>query len=167
MLDLLKTLCFAVLIISIFSSCEENAKTSKDLPDKKLLEASFTKTMQKHLDAVSNKDLESLASTMDPSGNMQLIMPGQEVLYTADSFLLFHEKWFQDTNWTFTTNILNSKVGDHLGVATTEILYEEPERDGKPYFNRMIVTYVLEHINNRWYIVKDHASSIEKSTDKK
>ena len=43
----------------------------------------------------------------------------------------------------------------------------EPERDGKPYFNRMHISYTLEKQNGQWYVIKDHASSVEKSTDKK
>ncbi len=46
-------------------------------------------------------------------------------------------------------------------MAVTEIVYREPEREGKPYFNRMIVSYDLEKIDGKWYIIKDHASSIE------
>jgi len=52
-------------------------------------------------------------------------------------------------------------------MAITEIVYREPERNGEPYFNRMIVSYVLEKIDGHWCIIKDHASSVEKSTDKK
>ena len=52
-----------------------------------------------------------------------------------------------------------------MGIAHTEIMYREPERDGKPYFNRMAVGYALEKIDGRWYVVKDQMCSLEKSTD--
>ncbi len=48
-------------------------------------------------------------------------------------------------------------------MATTEFLYKELERNGKPYFNKMIVSYTLEKTDGNWYIIKDHASSIEKT----
>jgi hypothetical protein len=96
---------------------------------------------------------------------MQLILPNQEIVYTADKFIEFHEEWFKDTTWTFETKILNSEVDARIGMATTEIIYREPDRNGKPYFNRMIVTYLLENIRGQWYVISDHASSIEKSTD--
>ena len=35
-------------------------------------------------------------------------------------------------------------------------------RNGKPYFKRMIISYLLEKIDKKWYIIKDHASSTEK-----
>jgi len=130
-------------------------------------EKAFRATMQKHLNSVSEKDIASLKSTMDPSGKMQLILPGTEIQTTVDSFIDFHDEWFQDTTWTFETKILNTEVGEKVGFAITEIVYSEPDRNGEPYFNRMIVSYGLEKINGQWYVIMDHASSVEKSTDKK
>jgi ketosteroid isomerase-like protein len=122
-------------------------------------------TMEQHLDAVSHKDLTALAATLSPAGKMQLILPNQEIVYTTEKFLEFHEEWFKDTTWTFETEILSSEVGTRLGAATCEIMYREPDRNGKPYSNRMIVTYLLEQVKGQWYVISDHASSIEKSTD--
>lgn len=99
---------------------------------------------------------------------MQLILPSTEVIHTVDSFMQYHAAWFQDTisNWTFDTRILNSNVGERIGIGITEIIYREPERNGAPYFNRMTVSYAMEKLDGEWYLIKDHASSIEKSTDK-
>ncbi len=121
--------------------------------------------MEKHLNAVSSRDLETLRSTMSPSGNMQLILPGAEIIHSVNAFMEYHEEWFQDTSWSFETKILNTTVGEKVGMAITEVIYREPERDGKPYFNRMIVSCDLVKENGNWYVIKDHASSIEKSTD--
>lgn len=98
---------------------------------------------------------------------MELILPGTEIISTVDSFLTFHEKWFQEANWTFETKILQTDIGQEIGTAIVESMYREPDRNGQPYFNRMHISYVLKRIDNRWYLVQDHASSVEKSTDKK
>ena len=121
--------------------------------------------MQTHLDAVSNRDLATLEATLAPHGDMQLILPGSEIQASAEAFMEYHRAWFAAPDWTFETCILNTKAGPRFGMAITEIIYREPERDGKPYFNRMTVSYVLEFIDGKWYVIKDHASSIEKSTD--
>ncbi len=130
-------------------------------------EKEFIAIIQKHLNSVSNRDLSTLKSTMHPDGKMQLILPGAEIINGVDGFIEYHENWFDDITWTFETKILNTEIGERFGMAITEIVYREPERNGKPYFNRMIVSYDLEKVNGIWYIIKDHASSIEKSTDKK
>ena len=75
----------------------------------------------------------------------------------------FHQDWFALPDWTVETIILSTDVGDNMGVATTEFMYREPERNGKPYFNRLIVSYTLHKIDGQWHVIKDHASSIEKT----
>jgi len=124
-------------------------------------------TMQKHLTAVSTKNMTALAETLSPNGEMQLILPASEVNDSVAGFLKFHEEWFKSSNWAFETKILNSKVGTQLAMVVVEAIYREPMRNGQPYFNRMTVSYTLEKIDGHWYVIKDHASSVEKSTDKK
>ncbi|MEL6810965.1 MAG: nuclear transport factor 2 family protein [Bacteroidota bacterium] len=126
---------------------------------------SFKPTLEKHLNAVSNRDLVSLKSTLSPKGDMSLILPGTEMKSSTDEFIEFHMAFFKVPNWTFETRILETKVGSKFGTAIVEAMYREPDRNGKPYYNRMMVSYVLEKINGKWYVIKDHASSIEKSTD--
>lgn len=169
-MNLTKTLTHAFLWAFLFSaiacSPEKSSAINEPEPlDQATLEKSFTNTLEAHLRAVSTKDLELLKSTMSPEGKMQLILPGNEIIHSVDSFLVFHEEWFQDTSWTFETKILSSEVGERIGVGITEVVYREPERNGKPYFNRMIVSYALERLNDQWYIISDHASSIEKTSN--
>ena len=96
---------------------------------------------------------------------MQLILPAEEITEGVDAFMTFHENWFKAGNWSFETKILNTEISTQLGIAITEVIYREPARNGEPYFNRMIVSYTLEKYEGQWYIIKDHASSIAKSTD--
>lgn len=140
---------------------EVNAAEKVDVSNEK----EFTQVMQKHLEAVTNRDLKSLGETMAPNGQMQLILPKTEIIDGVDGFMDYHKEWFADSTWTFETKILNSKIGQDMGMAITEIVYREPNRKPEPYFNRMIVSYDLQKIDGKWYIIKDHASSIEKSTD--
>lgn len=166
----LKTTVIMLLLMFLMTTyaCENPQNKSKK--DEKVNteknEKQFITTMQKHLDAVSHRDLAALKSTMSPEGKMQLILPGSEIIKSVDGFMNYHTEWFKDTTaWTFETKILNTEVGKKVGIAITEIIYREPERNGVPYFNRMIVSYALEKIDHQWYIIKDHASSVEKSTD--
>lgn len=158
-------LFLATSLIIIMTSCAEHTKGEQSTSKHDKQE--FIATLQKHLDAVSNKDIATLKSTLSPEGKMQLILPRSEISNSVDSFLDYHTEWFQDTSWTFETKILNTEIGNTLGLAIVETMYREPERNGQPYFNRMTISYVLKKTNNNWYIIKDHASSIEKSTDKK
>jgi len=159
----LKNLSILLLSVMLITSCSNQIHHDKinQAKNKKM----FITILTKHLKAVTNRDLESLLSTMSPTGEMQLIVPQTEVLTSVDAFMNYHKEWFAAPNWTFETKILNTKVFDDFGMAIVEIIYREPQRNGVPYFNRMIVSYDLEKIDNNWYIIKDHASSVQKSTD--
>jgi len=161
----MKTILFLLATICMTISCSEKSQDHVSDSVREANEEQFTLTLRKHLDAVIDRDLETLKTTMSPEGKMQLIMQGTEIIHTADSFIEFHEGWFQDSLWTMETKILSTEVGPELGLAVTESMYREPERNGTPYYNRMIVTYVLEKENGHWYVINDHASSIKRSTD--
>jgi len=158
-----------LLAILSFVSCNTDQEQSKSESAEVNLERKMDveNKMKEHLDAVTNRDLVTLKNTLHPDGKMQLILPGMEIMNGADEFMKFHSAWFSsDTEWSFETKILNSEVGKTYASVITELTYREPLRDGKPYFNRQIVSYVLENINGEWYVIKDHCSSTEKSTDK-
>ena len=157
-----------LIAVAIYSCSEASNDDHPDTFSKSAQvgnERAFVEALNKHLWAVSNRNMDSLKSTMSRDGKMQLILPGSEIIDSVSGFLDFHEAWFQDTSWSFEAKILNTNIGENVGIGITEVMYKEPERDGKPYFNRMIVSYGLEKTDGQWYIIKDHASSIEKSTD--
>ena len=165
----MKKLVLYTFLSVLAISCNEHAKHSHekvivighDTNKKEMIGV-----METHLNAVTNRDLKTLESTLSPNGDMQLILPSQDIIYTTDKFIEFHREWFKDTTWTFETKILNADLGDRFGMVITELTYREPERNGKPYFNRQIVSYDLKKIDDNWFVVKDHCTSAEKSTDK-
>lgn len=128
-------------------------------------EARFTERLEAHLEAVRNRDLESLKKTLSPKGNMLLILPKMEMTTTVADFLENQAAWFKEPNWTFETKIVATEVGVKMGMAVVEAIYREPNVKGKPYFNRMNISYDLKKYNGQWYVIKDQMCSIEKSTD--
>ncbi len=164
----MKFILYPLLILVLHSpliSCKKKAEVENIYTYSSQSKQAFVDTMQKHLDAVSNRDLKTLQSTMAPNGKMQLILPKSPIIQGVSGFMEYHSEWFKDSSWTFETKILNTEIGDRFGMAITEIIYREPERNGRSYFNKMIVSYDLEKIDGDWYIIKDHASSIKASTD--
>jgi hypothetical protein len=153
-----------MLLVVAFTSCNSVEKeASFTAISQKQNEAAFNNALQNHLDAVMSKDLAALKATMSPKGNMELIQPSSEIVYGVDGFMKFHQEWFAVPDWTVETIILSTDIGETIGVATTKFMYKEPERNGKPYFNRLIVSYTLGGMDGVWYVIKDHASSIEKT----
>ncbi len=158
---IVKKVLIIVLLFILIGACCQNKKEAIEV-NKKQNEEEFTSVILKHFSAVENKDLEALKLTMSPKGNMELIQPGIEIINSVDGFLEFHKNFFSIPNWTIKFKLISKNVGTRIGVVTSEVIYKEPERNGKPYSNKLVVTYTLEKIENVWYIIKDHASSIEK-----
>jgi ketosteroid isomerase-like protein len=156
-----------VLFTSIYISCKEAPK--KQIEAVVQNQASNNEmaiaVMEKHLKAVSNRDIETLASTLSPDGDMLLILPETEIIEKASGFIENQSEWFETTNWTFETQILHSEVGETVASMVVEAIYKEPERDGKPYFNRMHISYVLKKVKGDWFVIRDHMVTVEKSTD--
>lgn len=161
---LLPGISILICLALVMGCTQPAAKTETEEPkiSQEALDASFTQTLQQHLNAVSNKDLEILKATLSPKGDMQLILPASEITNTTEAFLDMHEAWFQDSSWTFETKILHTDIGQEMGIAIVEVMYREPDRNGKPYFNKMAVSYALRNMAGNWYVVKDHACSLEK-----
>ncbi|WP_397362712.1 YybH family protein [Olleya sp. R77988] len=161
---------FIILFLSLsLNACQKpKATTETTVPktSQKDNQQQFLDVLNKHLDAVPKKDLATMKSTLTPNGNMQLILPKSEPITTNAGFMKYHKDWFAaDLEWSFETKILNTEVGETIGMAIVQSIYKEPLRNGKPYFNRMIISYDLQKIDGTWYFIKDHASSVQKSTD--
>ncbi len=162
-------LFFCICLCLIFNSCNNDPKIIHEpvLPGPALNKEMMLSAMNMHMKAISDRDLIVLKSTLSPQGNMQLLLPGLEIIDKVDGFMEYHREWFEEKNWSFDYRILNSEVGETMGMVLVSFTYKEPDRDGKPYFNRMVVSYDLQKIGGKWYVIKDHASSIQKSTDLK
>ena len=152
-------LLLSVLLLVATLSCEKKQPEQTPITSP---EAALN-VLGDHLAAIAMRDYELLQSTLSPQGDMLLILPETNIQTRVDSFLSMHERWFQDTTWTFAYNIHHVLPGRDLVEATVDVTYREPERGGKPYFNKMAVSYTLRRQGEAWYVVKDHACSLEKS----
>lgn len=164
-----KYVIFALVAVTLICSCQEPKSNVDNTPviTQADLKASFDKAMRVHLDAVEQKDIATMQKTMAPNDELFFLQPGRELSKTSTSFMDFHKGWFEGTMapWSISFKIIETRVGSTMGVAVVECLYEEPDRDGKPYFNRLHVSYAQQLIDGQWYVTLDQATSIEKSTD--
>ncbi|HMQ62333.1 MAG TPA: nuclear transport factor 2 family protein [Flavilitoribacter sp.] len=124
----------------------------------------FRQALKAHLNAVEHKDFEGLKNTSAPeSGQVLWVLPDGAQFTKAADFLKLQEEWFQDTTWTMEMKILEMENSADFGVAVVEAMLREPERNGKPYFHKMAISYALRKMEGAWRVVMDHASTIEKS----
>lgn len=161
----MKFLPILSLFIILFS-CQTKENTKPSAESIQQNKTAFTQALTTHLNAVSQRDLTTLKASLSPKGDMHLILPQSKMTTTVKGFMDYHRAWFKaGGEWTLDNKIVYSNVGEDLGFAVVEAVYKEPERDGKPYFNKMNVSYNLKKMDGQWYVVKDHMCSVAKSTD--
>lgn len=154
----MKTSLILLLSLLYLSAC--NPATGEDSGAQ---DAAFRVALEQHLEAVTTKNFAALKETVPASGELIWILPNGASFNKAEDFLQNHQTWLQEPQWTMTTRIIQADWGSDYGTATVEADLREPERNGKPYFHRMFITYALKKMDGKWLVVMDHASTIEKS----
>ncbi|MBK8505188.1 MAG: nuclear transport factor 2 family protein [Saprospiraceae bacterium] len=119
--------------------------------------------MERHLKSVMDKDTVSLRQTLNMGGRYLLILPDGSSMETADEFYAMHQAWFQDKGWTMEMNVLDFRETPDMAQCVVDAMFHESDRNVKPYYHKMWITYVLEHIGGQWYVTSDHASTKTKS----
>ena len=156
----------SILIILLFTfwACEQNDSISDENNSSTRQDSiEFYSALTEHLNSVINKDFETLKTTLpEPNEPMILILPNGSLTTTAKEFLDIHKDWFQDSTWTIDFKIIKTNNTSNFGIALVESTYREPERFGKPYFNKMLITYAMKKNKDKWLVINDHASSIQK-----
>lgn len=163
----MKKLLLLLIVLSVLTNCSEGKTIPEKSTSHKENVTQFTNALRAHLDAVTQKDTIAMEKTMAPNGELYFLQPQRELSKTSSSFMDFHKGWFKNATspWSISFKIIDTEVSDSLGVAIVECVYQEPERDGQPYYNRLHVTYAQKKMNDIWYVILDQATSIEKSTD--
>ena len=161
---------FLLLALFCFSCQADLAETNaveQTAEMKKADHKLFHATLRQHLNATFNKDINTLEGMMSPDGMMYMMRPNTPVIHTTDSYLEYHRNWFQDDSWRLSGQITDSHVGTDVGTAIVDMRYDVPNKNGKSYWNEMVISYVLKKVENKWYVISDHSSSKRKSSNSK
>lgn len=118
-------------------------------------ERMFHETLQTHLDAITNRDLEALEPTVGES--MTLIFPSGSIRRGKDAFMAFHEGWFQDPNWQQPYTVTDVTVeGCRTAWALVDYRYESLADDGtveSSSHNMFALTWTFD--GGRWLAIAD------------
>jgi uncharacterized protein (TIGR02246 family) len=118
------------------------------------LRRTFLRTLDRHLKAVADRDLEALAPTIDRS--MTLILPDGVVLRGKDAFLDFHREWFADPHWQQKATVTDVNLQRATAWVLVDYQYETLAPDGGVVATSHAVfalTWTYKH--GRWVAVAD------------
>ncbi len=167
----MKTVFTCLIGLLLLVSCQNDSSPTQTTSNtsaetKKANHKAFHSTLKSHINAISKRDVNTLATLMHPSGTMHMLRHNTPVVYSTDRYIKYHTSWFEDDSWKLTAQITDSNVGEKLGWALVDVTYRNEKPNTKFYTNKMLITYVMEKVNGKWYVISDHATSVEKTFDK-
>ncbi len=154
------------MIILIMVSCESSSKkglavTSVDVG---IDDTAARAKLMSLLSSLEERDIESFRTNMASADEMDLILTNGDIITSVDSFVELHRGWFQDTTWSIRHELVDFKFYGNFATSTVKAYYNEPDRNGRPYFHNMLVSYVLRQADDGdWMIIKDQATTFDKS----
>lgn len=117
----------------------------------------FKETLELHLEAVRNRDIDTLITTLPKEGEETiLILPNGSMDRSRDSFVEGHIEWFSDKSWRQDIEILNIIESKEMGLATVKYDYVVDEK----VLSTALLTLVFKLVDNNWVLVHDQNTPI-------
>lgn len=115
---------------------------------------SFRETLGRHLLAIEQRDLDTLAATVaDP---LILVMADGQLKRTKREFVEAHRGWFALANWKLSAKPVEIYENAGLGVAVLHLDYHEEATRSESY-----LTLVFEKRGGEWLMVQDQNTPIK------
>ncbi len=122
----------------------------------------FRETLDKHLRAIVDRDLEALIETL-PSEELVLVKSDGQVVRSVREFVEAHRGWFEMPNWTLGIEPVHTYETPELGVAVLKLDYSDLRSDGTRFHEFSILTLIFAHQPGRWVMVHDQNTPIKRS----
>jgi uncharacterized protein (TIGR02246 family) len=116
----------------------------------------FRQTLEMHLRAIQERNLEALAQTVAPE-RLVLIMADGKLVRGTQAFLEAHRGWFAMPNWSLHTQQVEIFEGGELGVAVLRLDYREPP----DVRSESYLTLVFQRRDGKWLMVQDQNTPIK------
>jgi hypothetical protein len=118
----------------------------------------FEETLKIHLQAVEDRDFDTLLSTLpEKGGEIVLILPRGSIDKSRDNFVSGHKEWFDDKSWKQEFEVINTIETAEMAVATVKYVYTEENGDSW----KALLGLVFQKIDDRWVLVHDQNTPIK------
>lgn len=115
----------------------------------------FRQTLERHLRAIRERDLQGLADTVADK-ELVLIMSDGRLQRSTEAFLEAHRGWFAMSNWTLDAELVEAFESADLGVATLRLDYREPPSTRQESY----LTLVFQRRGEKWLMILDQNTPI-------
>ena len=116
---------------------------------------SFRETLQRHLEAIQNRDLDALADTV-ADGAIVLVMADGKLVRSSQEFLEAHRAWFAMQGWQAIFTPTEISEGADLAFAAFHLLSVDGALRQQSH-----LTLVFARREGRWLMVLDQNTPIK------
>ena len=118
----------------------------------------FEKTLKTHLQAVEDRDFDTLISTLpEQGGEIVLILPNGSIDKSRDNFIAGHKEWFAGKSWKQKFEVINTIETAEMAVATIKYIYIEG--NGETW--NALLGLVFQKVDDHWVLVHDQNTRIQ------
>lgn len=118
----------------------------------------FDLALQKHFDAIANRDLDAFKASITQNKNLYTIVQNGHAFTTPQQVIDIHEEWFKDPNWTWVGNVVHTQVGSDMALAVIKYNYS-PRADVTPVETWLTYVFALE--DGSWKIIHDQNTALD------
>ena len=115
----------------------------------------FSETLDMHINALINRDLETFQKTLVPDDRLSVILPNGSRLAGFNDIIHFHKTWFSDPDWSLELKLLSNWSNQRKGCATFQVNYADIDPTGKAYQLRYLLSLIFINENENWLLVLD------------
>ena len=118
----------------------------------------FDAALQRHLDAITSRDLDELTATLTAGDDLNVIFPNGAVLENTDAVVAFHREWFADDQWRMDPVVVKTIEGADTATALVKYDYRDAP-DGAPRSSWLALVFKIE--GGEWRLVHDQNTRID------
>jgi ketosteroid isomerase-like protein len=122
------------------------------------MKPNFDEAVQRHFDAITNRDIEAFKDHMTTEETMYTIVQNGHAFMTPAEIIAVHEEWFKDQEWVWEGTLVHKIVGEDVAFALIKYDYR-PKPQDKPVSSWL--TYVFKTENGEWKIAHDQNTSLD------
>jgi ketosteroid isomerase-like protein len=119
---------------------------------------SFSETVSKHIDAIQNRKLSELLSTVDD--RVILILPDGSLMKSKKEYEQLHIDWFADKGWKMEMTIMEKEENNELGHVLVK--YKYTEEGNPPAVRYTYLSMIFKKKSGNWLLVHDQNTRITK-----
>ncbi len=121
-------------------------------------DAEFQHTLQRHLQAIADRDLDTLLDTV--SDQVDLIFPNGQLLRGKQAYRDFHVEWFGDDQWRLEPQVVRSTESAEMATVLLRYELRDVPEPGQGNPREAFLVLVFQLIDDRWQLVHDQNTRI-------